>query len=75
MLLVFCGGVAHVFCWKWSQVTVLWQVHTLTGHTGPVHAVAISRDGKRIVSGSEDSLVKIWNTKTGALVSSFEEVR
>jgi len=54
----------------WSQVTVLWQVHTLRGHTGAVYAVAISRDGKRIVSGSEDNLVKIWDATTGAEVSS-----
>jgi WD40 repeat protein len=35
-----------------------------------VRSVAFSRDGKRIVSGSDDNLVKIWNTETGVEVSS-----
>jgi len=43
---------------------------TLTGHTGVVYSIAFSRDGTRIVSGSRDRLVQIWNTETGALVSS-----
>ena len=33
-----------------------------------VRSVAFSRDGKRIVSGSYDELVKIWNSETGAEV-------
>jgi WD40 repeat protein len=60
---------------EWSEVTVCWQVHTLTGHRGTVYSVAISRDGKRVVSGSEDALVKIWDFGTGAEVSSFVGVR
>ena len=46
------------------------QVHTLTGHTGRVWSVAFSPDGKKFVSGSHDKLVKIWDTETGAKVSS-----
>ena len=37
---------------------------------GPVSSVALSKDGKRIVSGSYDNLVKIWDAATGAEVSS-----
>jgi len=51
------------------------QVHTLAGHSKPVFSVAFSRDGKRVVSGSTDNLVKIWDTATGALVSSVVGVR
>ena len=40
-----------------------------------VHTVALSRDGKRAASGSEDNFVKIWNAETGAEVSSLEWVR
>ena len=43
---------------------------TLAGHSDPVISVAFSRDGKRVVSGSDDNLVKIWNTETGDEVSS-----
>jgi WD40 repeat protein len=48
-----------------------WQVCTLTGHTDTVRSVAISRDGTCIVSGSRDTLLKIWNSATGAEVSTF----
>jgi len=51
------------------------QVHTLTVHSGPVQSVAFSPNGNRVVSGSFDNLVKIWDTATGALVSSFVGVR
>ena len=50
-------------------------MRALTGHTGPVVSVAFSQDGKRIVSGSHDRLVKIWNAETGATVTTFEGVR
>jgi len=46
-------------------------VRTLTGHAGIVFTVAFSPDGKRVVSGSGDKLVKIWNAETGAEVRSF----
>ena len=47
------------------------QVHTLTGHSGPVLSVDFSPNGQHFVTGSYDNLVKIWNTATGAEVSSF----
>lgn len=42
-------------------------VSTLTGHSWVVHSVAITPDGKTIVSGSEDATIKIWNLATGQL--------
>ena len=48
---------------------------TLTGHSGIVFSVTFSRDGKRVVSGSQDHLVKIWDIETGALVSSLLVLR
>ena len=50
-------------------------MRTLTGHTDWVRSVAFSRDVTRIVSGSDDYLVKIWDVATGALVSSFVGLR
>ena len=47
------------------------QVHTLTGHSGRVYSAVFSADGNRVVSGSDDTFVKIWDVATGALVSSF----
>ena len=43
----------------------------VSGHSGRVHSVAFSPDGNHFVSGSSDKLAKIWDTKTGALVSRF----
>ncbi|MCA9175588.1 MAG: hypothetical protein KDB14_13980, partial [Planctomycetales bacterium] len=35
-------------------------LHTLSGHEGPVTAVAISADGAAIATGSDDKSVKLW---------------
>ncbi|KIN98191.1 hypothetical protein M404DRAFT_1005561 [Pisolithus tinctorius Marx 270] len=37
----------------------------LQGHTSLVNSVAFSPDGKTIVSGSDDKIVRIWNAGTG----------
>ena len=34
------------------------------GHTSSIYAIAISPDGKYIVSGSDDDTIKIWDFKT-----------
>ena len=47
------------------------QMHTLVGHSNLVLSVAFSPNGNCVASGSCDKLVKIWDTATGAAVSSF----
>ncbi len=37
----------------------------LKGHAGKVMCLAVSADGKRLVSGSEDKLVKVWEVQSG----------
>ena len=49
----------------------MWQVFTLAGHSDGVVSLDFSPNGTRIVSGSPDKLVKIWDTETGIEVSSF----
>mgnify|MGYP002525352262 CR=1 FL=1 len=34
---------------------------TVEGHSGDVTSVSFSPDGKRIVSGSDDNTVKVWD--------------
>jgi WD40 repeat protein len=34
---------------------------TLKGHSGDVWSVSVSPDGKRIVSGSADGTLKVWD--------------
>ncbi|MFP6617996.1 MAG: WD40 repeat domain-containing protein [Pirellulaceae bacterium] len=38
-------------------------INTLTGHSAHVSRVAFSPDGKRIVSGSFDDTLKIWDVR------------
>ncbi|HEX2066138.1 MAG TPA: hypothetical protein VHI93_04925, partial [Candidatus Thermoplasmatota archaeon] len=38
---------------------------TLKGHASHVYGVAFSPDGKRIVSGSGDMTVRVWDAITG----------
>ncbi len=35
--------------------------HTLAGHEKPIHAMAFSPDSTRMVTGSEDQTVRVWN--------------
>ena len=48
-------------------------VRTIEGHEGfIVWSVAISPDGKYIVSGSQDKTLKLWEAGNGRLVRTFE---
>jgi len=48
---------------------------TLAGHLHAVVSAAFSPDGRQIVSGAEDALVKIWNAETGTEVSNAVGMR
>ncbi len=43
----------------------------LAGHDAAVSCVRFSRDGRLVVSGGHDNLVKIWDVATGKLVKSL----
>lgn len=47
-------------------------LHTLTGHSHIVSSLAISADGKLLVSGSWDQTIKIWHLETGKLIRTLK---
>lgn len=47
------------------------KFRSLDGHQGPVRAVAFSQDGTRIISGSQDNTIRLWNADGGQLLKSF----
>ncbi|MFN7899359.1 MAG: WD40 repeat domain-containing protein [Synechococcaceae cyanobacterium] len=40
-------------------------IAALQGHTNSVNSVAFSPDGSRLVSGSDDNTLRLWNAATG----------
>jgi len=53
--------------WEWYRLNHIMDqsVMTFRGHSDGVIAMAISPDGKRIVSGSDDKTIKIWDSASG----------
>jgi WD40 repeat protein len=47
---------------------------TLSGHQGPVFAVAYKPDGSAIATGGFDGTVRLYDPKTGDLVKQFVPV-
>ena len=71
-------------CWKdmiaagchTGEITILdgvigSQTAVLSGHTQGVRCLTFSSDGKSLVSGSEDTTVKLWDVQTGGVVKTF----
>jgi WD40 repeat protein/serine/threonine protein kinase len=65
-LLALCP--ADLRGWEWYRLNHIadQSCMTLCGHTDAVGGVAVSPDGKRIVSGSDDQTVRVWDATTGA---------
>src|SRR5262245_35964469 len=43
-----------------------------TGHTGSINAIALSADGRFLVSASEDGTLKVWDTATGNVLRTLQ---
>src|SRR5262249_27785895 len=48
------------------------EVRSLVGHKDSVRACAFSPDGRHILSGSRDTMLKVWDAATGREVRSLE---
>jgi len=56
--------------WEWNRLRHIADQSrmTLLGHGDWVGSIAFSPDGKRIISGSGDKTIKVWDAVTGAEV-------
>lgn len=67
--LVSCSDDMTMFLWNVAASTSpLARMH---GHQQPVNHVSFSPDGQMIASASFDSHVKLWNAKSGKLVTTL----
>src|ERR1700683_2137538 len=60
-------GDSRIFVWDASSGAQIFA--PLTGHDKEVNSVAVSPDGGRMVSGSNDMTVHLWDTSSGDEVS------
>jgi WD40 repeat protein len=55
----------------WDTRLLLAPTRWLEGHDGLMHCLAFSPDGKRLVTGDAEGVVKLWDTRTGLEVLSL----
>eukprot|EP00300_Choanocystis_sp_HF-7_P010980 c17245_g1_i1.p1 GENE.c17245_g1_i1~~c17245_g1_i1.p1 ORF type:complete len:402 (+),score=82.93 c17245_g1_i1:45-1208(+) len=60
------GGDGNVYSWDISRIDsmALLPITTFCGHTEYIHCLSNTSD--RIISGSEDSTIRIWDCRSGA---------
>ena len=47
------------------------SVRRLVGHTGAVRSVAVTPDGRRVLSGSNDNTVRVWDFESGRQIATL----
>ena len=57
------SGIDFTLCTM--NKTIFGQLSVLKGHGSYVNSIAYSPDGKKIVSGSSDKTVRVWDAESG----------
>src|SRR5262249_37948609 len=47
------------------------EIHKMTGHEKPIRWIAVSKDGKKALTGSEDRTMRLWDLTTGKELKKF----
>jgi hypothetical protein len=74
--LAIVAGTGHVLAGQGASVRV-WDATTgeevarLMGHTNAVRAIAVSRDGRQAVTGSDDRTLRLWDVQSGREIQRF----
>lgn len=65
-----CSGLGQLLVWEWQSETYILKQH---GHFNNMTSLDYSPDGRYIVTGGEDSKVKVWDTSSGFCFVTFIE--
>ncbi len=65
------AGWLGVRRWAAPSVPLAAEVRRFEGHAGPVQSVAISPDGRFVLSGGDDKTMRLWSVETGEEVRRF----
>ncbi|MCB9883014.1 MAG: WD40 repeat domain-containing protein [Planctomycetes bacterium] len=70
-LLARCPEEHRGFEWRHRSQSLETALFTLEGHEGDVRRISFSPDGHKLVSSSYDHTARIWDLRTGALLSTL----
>lgn len=66
-VLVSVGDDSQAVIWHRDEHSGWQAIRSLRGHSGAIHALALSADGRWVATGSEDQTIRIWDLSDGTL--------
>ncbi len=60
-----CPPQLREFAWQHLKLAGSRELKHIAGHTAPVQHVLFTRDGRTLISCSEDAKIKLWDVATG----------